>query len=50
MGLSSTNKDSENNKKFRKQKSHKLNYKEHSNIKLSQEIEVNNLTLVKQLV
>ena len=47
IGLSSTNKDSENNKKPKKQESYELNYKEHSNVKPPQEIKVNNLTLLK---
>ena len=49
MSLGSTNKDSGNNKKLRKQESHELNHKEHSNVKSSQEIKVNNSTLSKQL-
>ena len=48
MGLGSTDKDSENNKKSRKQESHESDYKEHSNIKSSQEMKVNDLTLPKQ--
>ena len=48
ISLSSTNKDSGNNKKPRKQESYELNYKEHSNIKSLQEIKVNDLTLPKQ--
>ena len=47
IGLGSTNKDSENNKKSKKQKSYKLNYEEHSNVKSSQEMKVNNPTSPK---
>ena len=50
MSLGSTNKDSENNKKSRKQESHELDYKEHSNVKSSQEMKVNDPTLPKQPV
>ena len=50
MGLSNTDKDSENNKKLKKQESYELNYKEHNNIKSSQEMKVNDLTLFKQPV
>ena len=48
MGLGSTNKDSGNNKKSRKQESHKLDHKEHSNVKPPQEMKVNDLTSPKQ--
>ena len=49
MSSGSTNKDSGNNKKPKKQKSHKSDYKEHSNVKPSQEMKVNDLTSPKQL-
>ena len=48
MSSGSTDKDNENNKKSRKQESHELDYKKHSNVKSSQEMEVNDSTSSKQ--
>ena len=49
IGLGSTDKDSGNNKKPRKQESHESDHKEHSNVKPPQEMKVNNPTPSEQL-
>ena len=48
MGLGSTNKDSGNNKKPRKQESCESDHEEHSNVEPPQEMKVNDSTLPKQ--
>ena len=48
MGSGSTDKNSGNNKKPRKQESYESDYEEHSNVEPSQEMEVNDPTLPKQ--